>query len=278
MNLKILIIGRNRKIAADLRERIKEDRKYSVIRCKASKEELFNVVPVEMPHVIIICLQDETRESVKMFNLLKDCINTGRVTIMVVARDDDKSLFMKYTSLERIYFLSRPVSMFALYEKLGEVDEELSKVKNLSSLMMTEFVNPNVSNDDERRSVLVIDDDPQQLARIKANLKEFYHVSLVRSGEAAFHYLTKKTPDIILLDYMMPEMDGPEVMRQLKESEEYCDIPVIFLTGMTERDKVVDTLVNLKPQGYIVKPAKKVDIVTKIIEVMDAWEMEQNES
>ena len=66
-------------------------------------------------------------------------------------------------------------------------------------------------------------------------------------------------------------------MRQLKESEEYCDIPIIFLTGVTERDKVVDTLVNLMPQGYIVKPAKKVDIVTKIIEVMDAWE-EQNES
>ena len=67
---------------------------------------------------------------------------------------------------------------------------------------------------------------------------------------------------------MMPEEDGPSVLRRLREVDEYADIPVIFLTGMTEKNTVIRTLTELKPQGYIVKPAKKSELVAKIIEVI----------
>ena len=58
------------------------------------------------------------------------------------------------------------------------------------------------------------------------------------------------------------------VLRSLREVEEYSDIPVIFLTGMTEKNTVIKTLTQLKPQGYLVKPAKKSEIVAKIIDVL----------
>ncbi|MBO5620444.1 MAG: response regulator, partial [Butyrivibrio sp.] len=83
-----------------------------------------------------------------------------------------------------------------------------------------------------------------------------------------FKLLAKKRVDLILLDYMMPEMDGPEVFKKLKEDPLYAYIPVIFLTGVKEKDVVIKTLVDLKPQGYIVKPSKKSELVAKIIDVL----------
>ena len=67
---------------------------------------------------------------------------------------------------------------------------------------------------------------------------------------------------------MMPDQDGPEVLKKLRTVDEYADIPVIFLTGVTEKNTVIDTLTVLRPQGYIIKPSKKSEIVAKIIDVL----------
>ena len=95
-------------------------------------------------------------------------------------------------------------------------------------------------------------------------------MSVVKSGEAALKYLSKKNADLILLDYVMPEMDGPTVLDALRQDSYMRTIPVVFLTGITEKAVVVETLTILKPQGYIVKPAKKSELVAKIIDVLGA--------
>lgn len=68
-----------------------------------------------------------------------------------------------------------------------------------------------------------------------------------------FISIGKKRPDLILLDYEMPEMNGKEVLQKLQAEKEYADIPVIFLTSMDNREKVME-LLALKPAGYILKP------------------------
>ena len=80
--------------------------------------------------------------------------------------------------------------------------------------------------------------------------------------------LEKYKVDLILLDYMMPEMDGPEVLKRLRNRSEYDDIPVVFLTGMSDKEAVLKLIVELKPQGYVLKPSKKSELVAKIIEVL----------
>ena len=135
---------------------------------------------------------------------------------------------------------------------------------------MTEFINPNADDGPlyKRKRILVVDDDPEQLAQIKEHLAEFYDVSVVRSGDAALKFLKKHEVDLMLLDYIMPNMDGPAVYEKVREMKETADLPVVFLTGVSEKETVIETLVKLKPQGYIVKPAKKSDIVAKIIDVL----------
>ncbi len=277
MNMKIMVTGRNRRIAVNICEHLESDRGYSVLKCSASKEELFQMVPVEMPHVIIICLGDETKASVKVYDVLRECTNADWITLIVISNEEDSKVFMGNTKLEKMYFLSRPVSLFALYSKLGEIEKEMETKGDRLGDMVKEFINPNADLYEitEKRKILVVDDDAEQLLQIKAHLSEFYAVSLVRSGKAAFQYLEKHEVDLILLDYLMPEMNGPEVLSRMRETKEYHDIPVIFLTGVTEREMVIKTIVELKPQGYIVKPSRRSEIVAKIIEVLDAVDDEK---
>ena len=267
MRLKIMITGHNRRIAVDISEHLLNDRGVMAVKCPPSKSALFEMVPSELPNVIIICLSDETKDSITAFDVLRECTKLGAVTIIVVANDADRATFIGNTELEHIFFLARPVSLFALYDKLNEIEEKLKQDREWGSNLMQEWVNP-VTMDHTRKHILVVDDDPEQLTQIKEHLREFYEVTLVASGKNVIKYLQKYHVDLILLDYIMPEMDGPEVFDRLRANSDYKDIPVIFLTGVSEKETVIKTLVDLKPEGYVLKPSKKSELVAKIIDVL----------
>lgn len=266
MILKVLVTGKNRKVAADICEHLENDRGYLTVKCDPAKSKLFDITLAEMPKVVIICLGDETKDTVQAYNVLKGPVRQGGCTVIVVANEEDEKFFVNYSELNKVLFLSRPVSLFALYEKMMQIEEELEKNRENNLSQFREY-----EKEDEgsgRKRILVVDDDTEQLIHIKEQLEEFYDVTPVKSGDAAFKYLLDHRPDLILLDYLMPEKDGPQVLRQLRTIDEYADIPVIFLTGMTEKDAVIQTLTELRPQGYIIKPSRKSEIVAKIIDVL----------
>jgi phosphoserine phosphatase RsbU/P len=90
---------------------------------------------------------------------------------------------------------------------------------------------------DEKKLVLVVDDAPENLHAVHSILKNDFKIRVATSGAKALELvMVKPYPDLILLDVMMPEMDGYEVCGALKSSPETRDIPVIFLTGRTEAD------------------------------------------
>lgn len=266
--LKILVTGKNRRIVKDICEHCEDDRGYITTKCRPEREPIFDIIHSEMPNVVIICMNDETSSEIKTYNILCEAIKSGAMSLFVIANEEDKRMFSKYSEISKLYFLSRPVSLFTLYEKLIYIETELKEMKKDSSAFIEEYVNPNADRKHPRRRILVVDDDTQQLMQIKDLLDEFYDVTVVKSGNAAFKFLRKRTCDLILLDYLMPEMDGPDVLRALRDNEETADIPIIFLTGVTEKMTVIETLTELMPQGYVVKPAKKSELVAKIIDVL----------
>ena len=263
MQMKILVTGKNRKVAMDVCEHLENDREYKTVRCDPNKKTLVDVMLTELPKVIVVCMGDETIDTISEFDVLRNTSGQGGFTTIIIANEDDERLFRKYTKVDKAFFLSRPVSLFALYEKLISIEKELEDDEK--SGQAREFVNENARR---RKQILVVDDDSEQLIHIKEELEEFYDVTPVKNAEAVFKYLSKKTPDLILLDYLMPEKDGPQVLREMREVEEYAKIPVIFLTGMTERNAILKTIAELRPQGYIVKPSKKSELVAKIIDVL----------
>jgi serine phosphatase RsbU (regulator of sigma subunit) len=90
-------------------------------------------------------------------------------------------------------------------------------------------------NPPEKKTLLLVDDTPANLQTANAILKDDYKVRIATSGAKALELTgAAPAPDLILLDVMMPEMDGYEVCARLKSNPETRNIPVIFLTGMTE--------------------------------------------
>lgn len=119
----------------------------------------------------------------------------------------------------------------------------------------------------KRKHVLVVDDNAMMLKMIKEHLHDQYDVATAASGRIALKFLERKKTDLILLDYEMPEESGPVVLEQLRASESTKNIPVIFLTGVTETEKIMEALA-LKPQNYLLKPVdreKLLEAITAII-------------
>ena len=89
----------------------------------------------------------------------------------------------------------------------------------------------------DAKTVLLVDDAPANLQVVNSILKSTYKIRIATSGEKALKIAHQRpAPDLILLDVMMPEMDGYEVCSRLKSGADTRDIPVIFLTGQTETD------------------------------------------
>ena len=93
---------------------------------------------------------------------------------------------------------------------------------------------------DNKGVILVIDDNPESVLLVQAALQEKgYFVSGATTGEKAIETICLFQPDLILLDILMPGLDGFETCRRLRENESTRDIPIIFLSGLTETfDKV----------------------------------------
>ena len=113
-------------------------------------------------------------------------------------------------------------------------------------------------------TILLVDDDTTFLKMMQSLLGRIYHVTAVCSGKEALEYIQMgHTADLILLDYDMPVMTGPEVLEALRSHPKSADIPVIFLTGKNDRDSVMSVM-SLKPEGYILKSTSQEDILTSV--------------
>ena len=113
-------------------------------------------------------------------------------------------------------------------------------------------------------TVMVVDDVPANLDILSDLLEsQGYRVTAFPHGDAALRAAAHKPPDLILLDILMPHMDGFEVCRQLKEDPKLKDIPVIFISGLTD---VVD-IVRAFSQGgvdYIAKPFRRAEVLARV--------------
>lgn len=104
-----------------------------------------------------------------------------------------------------------------------------------------------------KKRILAVDDDIIVLTRITNILRNDYELITVNSGMRALRYLREEKPDLILLDIRMAQQDGIETLREIRNMEERKDIPVIMLTGVENKDIVVESA-KLGVCDYLLKP------------------------
>ena len=112
--------------------------------------------------------------------------------------------------------------------------------------------------------VLVVDDMPDNLSVLHDALDEAgYTVLVATTGEQALQRAVQALPDIVLLDAMMPGMDGFEVARRLKAHPETAHIPIIFMTGLTETEHVVAAF-GAGGVDYVTKPIRPMEVLARM--------------
>ena len=111
-----------------------------------------------------------------------------------------------------------------------------------------------MKEDTNKKIVLLVDDDPLILRMYQNKLtNDGYEVLTATNGEEALVAVIKKTPDLVLLDVMMPKMNGVETLKRLKGDPKTKAIPVIILTNLGDREEDVENAKKLGALDYLVK-------------------------
>ena len=120
-----------------------------------------------------------------------------------------------------------------------------------------------------KKTILIVDDLPANIDLLKGLLRERYRIKAATSGEKALAIAAKAPPpDLILLDVMMPDLDGHETCRRLKADPITADIPVFFVTGQLDRDERATGLA-LGALDYLLKPIDPEHLLERVAAVLD---------
>jgi CheY-like chemotaxis protein len=148
-------------------------------------------------------------------------------------------------------WMNRPVDMKALETKVEQ------------AFSATETTKEGTASGRKKR-ILVVDDDPSFAKMIREWIKEDYRVDIVTGGMQAITFLLKvpedEPVDLVLLDYEMPVVDGPQVLQMLRQEPATSHIPVIFLTGIASKEAIMRVM-SLKPDGYLLKTTMRAEIL-----------------
>ena len=239
---KFLLAGQNQAVMDDFFVSLED---IEPVTTSLRWQDMLNHVKNFKPDVFVYCVENETPQDVKQMVSLKLRLEKERIPFVLIGSEEDCANFKKNATastadlilkkpLESAVIEQRIIQYIDVHLKQEELRQEEEKLKRTLP------------------HILVIDDDSTMLKTIKEQLKDEYNVATAINGKIALKFLESKTTDLILLDYEMPGEKGPDILKKLRENESTKETPVIFLTGVTEREKIAQVL-SLKPQGYLLK-------------------------
>jgi PleD family two-component response regulator len=129
---------------------------------------------------------------------------------------------------------------------------------------------------EEKQTVLIVDDEDISIEVLSNALGRQYNILVAKDGKEALKLLANSHVELILLDIMMPEMDGFEVCRRLKDSETTREIPVIFMTGRKETEDIVKGF-NAGALDYVTKPFNITELMARVKTHLDMARVRESE-
>lgn len=271
MKYRILLAGKNNTVIDDFFLLLGDV--FNSITTSERYEDILVHIHLCKPDAFVFCGNAESREVITRMSTAKQQMKKYNIPFILIGTEEECADFNAIAPKTADLVLTKPISATVIQtaivnfledkeKKEKEVEEmqrqmeELKRKKELAAL---------------KKHVLVVDDDPMMLKLMKEYLHEKFEVATAISGKIALKFLEKKKTDLILLDYEMPGEDGPAVLEKLRANEETKDIPVVFLTGITDSEKIKKVLV-MKPQAYMLKPIDVEKLMETIHSILDIEE------
>lgn len=283
MKYKVLLMGGNNSLIDDFFFHM--DDVFEVQTTSLRYEDIRGHIKYFNPDILGFCMDEELKDNMTRLVSVLNHESKKKIPLVIMGSAEECLVFSKTTAHIHEYQIEKPLSVSKVKDKIigfmrekeeekAEIEaklrarEEKKKEQDDEVLDILDALESGaLENAPVRKHILVVDDDPGMLKTIKEHLHNDYDVATAINGKLAKKFLEKKSTDLILLDYLMPEQDGPSVLRELHENPKTKDIPVVFLTGMTERDKIREALVE-KPQGYLVKPVERDKLITTVASIL----------
>ena len=240
----IVIISSNEGIIIRGLEKKLQGAGYSVDYVGMDTDKLLVCLPVA--DVFVLYLNGIEGCLVKIINQVDTYAAEHNIPILVVGEKEDKDAFHSTVAMltDQKWF-ARPLDMDEFIEYIDNIIINSAEEKTESS---------------KKNSLLIVDDDPMFGKIMCEWLKAVYHVKNVTSGMEAISLLATEHVDLILLDYEMPILSGPKVLEMFRADSRTKDIPVVFLTGISDKESISKVL-EFKPQGYFLKTTPKMELL-----------------
>ncbi len=245
---KILLIGKSGNEMKQLNEYFHDC--FRIMSCTETTQNAPAMLKVVEPDLVLAVLSGVYDVDMSIFDIL--CTEYSHIPVLTIG---EKGEFTNFSAYYKGVFenLMPPLSfeevLFAICRRLNIAVPPHKPGGGMLS--------------DDRKTILVVDDNAMTLRSIKSMLEDNYNVTIANSGMKAMTAIGKEKPDLILLDYEMPVCDGRQTLEMIRADEDICDIPVIFLTGVSDREHV-EAVLKLKPLGYLLKPAVRETLIDAI--------------
>ncbi len=273
MKRKILVAGSNSAIVKDFINH--SDLYFKCMSTTDSWKDLERHFEMFQPDGYILFPEAPEEEMVTQINKLKREDVYNKCPIFICAPVDVCVPIQRSNPRLVDLMLKRPVSADNLSLRILKFYEELEKKKQLEEEQKSiDFV----LHDDTpaafdaqpecKKHILIVDDDRTILKMLKTALEDRYEVTTMVNGVLVEKFLRTKSVDLIILDYEMPIKTGAEVIREIKSNENTREVPVCFLTGVDQREKIMEIL-SLKPAAYMLKPVNMEALLATVSNLID---------
>ncbi len=277
MKYKVLLTGNNKMVINEFFTYM--DFSFECVSTSERYDDIINHIKYVQPDVFVYCLYGENPDDLKRFVNVEGKISEERIPIVVVGDADECEQFVRIAPSMNVTIFRRPISTQKLEEGIVRLLKEKrpegglgkrsvtvpeSTLKTEDVMRVAEELLAQLAKEEEKerklreeaarkKHILVVDDDSSVLKLLKGYLVERYDVATAISGKIALKFLETKKTDMVILDYEMPVDNGAAVLAKIRENPATRNLPVVFLTGVTDRNKIMEVLA-MKPQGYLAKP------------------------
>lgn len=269
MKYKVLLCGKSKAIVDDFFTHLETE--FEAQTTSLRYGDMMSHLRCFVPDVLLFCMHKESDETINSLVMFKSKLENYNIPVVIIGNEEECEMFQKDTYRMAELVLTKPILIRNIGEKVMKFVENWKiehAVENTNTL--TEHIDnekdiinsivlerpENKESAPAKKHVLVVDDDPMMLKLIKEQLKDTYMVATAISGSLALKFLENKKTDMIILDYEMPGENGADVLKKIRDNEATSNLPVVFLTGITDREKIQKVL-SFKPQGYLLKPIER---------------------
>ena len=232
---------------------------YYTVYTLDSADKMFELIENVKPDLILLDVNMPGVNGFSTIEILKTEEKYSQIPVIFLSGVDDEESVIKGLNLGAADHIMKPYTPEALHASIAK---HLNPIQDQDELQIDE------DKHSKRQSVLAVDDSPSMLKSIHFALHTKYKVHTLQKSESFKKIIEGLKPDLFLLDYNMPGINGFELVKIIREFPEFKNTPIVFLTSESSPEQLKEAI-NLGVSGYIIKPFNPKKLREKITSCLE---------